>query len=405
MTAMRRIHSELAKKFLFCTFFIIIFCKIFFFSWDVDWYSKYRIFSVPALTYPGGDFRTIQVTAFCASQGFPYFGKNKCIKKAEIVKRIYPTANVPEFNYPSIWPRIYEIFSNYTEKFFIKFWELNATLLVTSTLLLSLKYNFYLLPLVLFNPVTLLAVERGNIDATAFFLTFTPLLLLNKNSEKLHGFFFGLATAAKVFPIFGYLALINPRKSLTRNKFLFGALLSAPISLYSSSEIIHMVDGASKGFSGAYGLTSINHAPYFRDHPMVSIVFIFAYLIISWIVIYKIQKIEKLTKNIDDQISSMTAKNLLVLKTSLLIFICTFITFDNWAYRTIFLMPSLLILSKQKSIIEKIMFWNIFLIFWLPIIRYGWILQNLACYTLAISSALLLIRIFKVENFLNKNTT
>jgi hypothetical protein len=400
---MCRMHSELAKKILFCTFFIIIFCKIFFFSWNVDWNLKYRNFSVPALTYPGGDSRNIQVTAFCASLGFPYFGKNACMKKAEIVKRIYPRANVPDFNYPSIWPRIYEIFSNYTETFFIKFWEFNAALLAVSTLFLSLKYNFYLLPLVLFNPVTLLAVERGSIDATAFFLTFVPLLFLNKNSEKLHGFFFGLATAAKVFPVFGYLALINFRKSFTRNGFLFGALFSAPISLYSLSEVIHMIGGTSKGFSGAYGLTSINHAPYFRDHPTASMVFIFAYLVISSTVIYKIQKTEKLTKDIDDQISSMKAKNLLVLKTSLAIFICTFITFDNWAYRTIFLMPTFLILSKQKSIVEKIMFWNIFLIFWLPIIRYGWILQNLACYTLAILSAFLFIRILKVEIFLSEN--
>lgn len=69
------------RKYLFCAFFIIIFFKMFLFSWDIPWQPKYQLFSVPAFAYPGGDARNIQMAAHCAREGFPYFGENDCLKK------------------------------------------------------------------------------------------------------------------------------------------------------------------------------------------------------------------------------------------------------------------------------------------------------------------------------------
>jgi hypothetical protein len=56
-------------KVLYCSFFVLLFTKIFWLSEDVDWKTKFVVFSVPALTYPGGDLRNIQVSAYCKKQG------------------------------------------------------------------------------------------------------------------------------------------------------------------------------------------------------------------------------------------------------------------------------------------------------------------------------------------------
>ena len=385
-------------KISFCVFFIIIFSKIFFFSPTIDWQSKYNVFSVPAFTWPGGDARNIQVSAYCASQGYSYFGKNECMEKAEIVKSQYPDAVVPVFNYPSVWPRIYSVFADNTEKFFMNFWALNATLMVVGVLLFSVKYNYVLLPFILFSPITLLTMERGNIDAATFFLTFIPLLMLHAESKKFHGFFIGIATAAKIYPIFGYLALISFRKSFVQNSFIFGALISAPVALYSLSEVRYMLDATTIGFSKAYGLTSVTTLPYVSNHPWVAAALILCYLIIALAVIVKFLRNELFKKNTDDQISRLQLKDLIILKVSLIIFIGTFFVFTNWSYRLIFLIPALLILSRQKSGAGKLVFWNIFAIFWLPVIPQGWYLQNIACYILNILSIFFLIRIYKVES-------
>jgi hypothetical protein len=345
------------------------------------------------------------MTAFCTKQGFAYFGKNECVEKAEIVKNHYPEAFVPVFNYPSVWPRIYGLFADNTEQFFKKFWALNTTLLVIGTLLLSLKYNYLLFPFVLFNPITLLTIERGNIEASTFFLTFVPLLLLPQGSKWLQGFFLGIATAAKVFPLFGYLSLISPRKPFVQKGLIFGALLSAPIALYSLSEIRHMADGTTKGFGVAYGLASINYGPYIINHPRMATALMLAYVVASLTLITVLLRRESLTKSTDSEILLLQAKDLILLKASLIIFVCTFLVFTNWAYRLIFLIPAFFILSNQKSVACKIAFWNIFAIFWFPIIPYGWNFQNLACYTLAISGIFLLIRIFRVESVLQKSST
>src|ERR1041385_8378496 len=150
-----QLRAEGAKSLLFVAFAFAVFVKMFIASTDVPWQSKYRLFGVPAFTYPGGDARNIQVTAHCGREGVPYFGDTECLRNAELVHRYYPDAHVPPLNYPSLWPRTYSLFRDDSEDFFMLFWTCNAILLATAIALLCIRYNSRLFPLVLFSPVTL----------------------------------------------------------------------------------------------------------------------------------------------------------------------------------------------------------------------------------------------------------
>lgn len=151
----------------FCT--ILIALHTLFFPSQKSWGERYEPFNVPAFTYPGGDARNIQVSAHCARSGFDYFGENDCLKNAHIVKAVHPEANVPPLNYPSIWPKLYALFSDDSEKFFIWFWSINALLLIAAVIILCAKYKPLYLPILIGSPISMLAIERGNNDGIVFF--------------------------------------------------------------------------------------------------------------------------------------------------------------------------------------------------------------------------------------------
>lgn len=386
------------KRLFYCSFFLIIFYQIFVASWGVDWRTKFSVFAVPAFTYPGGDARNIQVSAHCHRKGFEYYGRNECLAESAIVKGVYPEANVPVLNYPSVWPKLYGIFENDSERFFKFFWAINAGLLVIGILALSFKYNYYIAPFLLFNPITLLTIERGNIDAATFFFTFFPLIFLR--SERWIGLFLGLATALKVFPLFGFLAFFRLRRKFYPLGVIFGLLVVSLPVIYTLLDVPHMIDGTSKGFAVAYGLTSIFQTKLFESQRLLAYILVIFFLLIILAALIFSQRIPKIKLSAHEFLLDLDQNKILILSVSLCIFLGTFFVFTNWSYRLIFLIPAIIISSGSSKVFGRLMFAIIFLIMWSPIfpkipfLPHGWVLQNLLCYVLTLPASLLMFEIF-----------
>jgi hypothetical protein len=383
------------KSFLYCFFFIIVFTKMFYVNWDTDWKAKFFVFSVPAMSYPGGDARNIQASAFCSKLGHEFFGENQCIDDGALLKQLYPQASVPSLNYPSIWPRAYALFNDNSEQFFKFFWILNSILLVIAIFILSMKFNYILMPFLLFNPITLLTIERGNIDAIVFFFTFIPIIFLN--SSKLIGFFLGFASSLKIFPLFGYLSFFDLKKPSYPVGILIGSIFIAPLLIFSISEVQEIINSTSKGFSVSYGLISIMHANLFFNNEILVYFILIAFIILCGFILIFLNRYKPIQDGLCVFIDQLDKKALTLLSMSVYIYLGTFLVFTNWAYRLIFLIPVLLIVSEKKSMLEKIIFWNIFSIFWIPILPYGWILMNLLCYLLFIPISFLLMSLIKAQ--------
>lgn len=242
------IDGRVIKKTLFCLVVITIFLRMFVFSWDMPWREKYQLFSVPAFSYPGGDSRNIQVQAFCEGSDSLPQSRDECIRLAKPVKDHFPDAVVPAMNYPSHWVKIYSFLGgdDYSERIFRVFWSVNALLLVFAILIYCFRYNYFALPVFLFSPITLLAVERGNTDAATFFVVFVPLLFF-ASSGFIQGLFLGLASSLKIYPVFGYVAFIRRRWGVVDKGVVLGFLVAAPLMIVSALEIPRILAGTSGG--------------------------------------------------------------------------------------------------------------------------------------------------------------
>lgn len=372
-----------------------IFAALFLFSWHSGWEARYQRFGVPTVPYPGADSRTIQVAAYCASRGFSYIAPNDCSKRAEIVVSIYPEAVVPLLNYPSLWPRFYGLFGDYSESFYRLFWIANALLFVGAVALLSWRYSALAFPLAIFSPVALLAVERGNIDASVFFVTFAPMALLPLRAKRSLGFFLGLATALKLYPVFSLAALVHRRKPWVDWRLGVGLALAAPLIFLSVREMPEMVARTPQAFSTAYGLMSARFAPHLGPYADWSYAAILLYAVIWLFAVIRVP--DRLRQRADflDDMKRMDERATGITLVSLCIFLGTFMVFTNWAYRLIFLIPAFIVLAgRLRSPISKAICANILFIWWIPILPHGWFFENLGCYSLALLSSVFAIAVW-----------
>lgn len=374
------------------------FALLFLVSWDGNWAAKYQRWSVPAFSYPGGDARNIQVAADCARQGYALFGENPCLARAAVVKAIYPEAVVPELNYPSIWPHVYGWFGDSSERFFHWFWVFNACALVLGLVVLAMRYQVVLLPWLVFSPISLLAIERGNIDAIVFAVTFLPVLLLDVKAawwrDVLKGFFLGLSSALKVFPVFGFLAALGRHRPFVSWGVMAGGLCAAPLLWHSLQEVHHFVAGTSKGFEIAYGLSSLRYEPHFGDHPRLALLAMSAYVLLAVVCLVLSLRRADWVHEADTQLQTLDARARWVLKVSLAIYLATFFLTTSWAYRLIFLMPALVVLSSLRGGGARLLTVMGLAMLWLPMLPFGWMLQNLACYALTLPALFVAVRLF-----------
>jgi hypothetical protein len=361
-------------------------------SEKTNWAQKYELFQVPANSCPGGDLRNIQATAYCSKAGWGFFDAVNSSHYHDLCnEKTQPGIQVPVLNYPSWWVMVYQIFQDYSEQFFMKAWYFNAGMLFVTIAALCYSWNYAMMPLVIFSPISLLAIERGNIDATVFSITFLPLVI-SSVPGVLRSFCIGIAASLKIFPIFGYLAFIKIKKPYYLKGAVMGLLLSAPFVIHSFTEIPRLISGTSLGCSCSYGLTSITHANHFQDKSSYAYLIIAIYLISWGSAFMLVSKNHSAMRHLDEDIKMLDDQKMTSLLVSGSIFLGTFIVFSNWAYRLIFLIPAFLVLSKFKSIIGKATFINILFIFWSAYLYKGWEITNLACYSLAILLSIIIIR-------------
>jgi hypothetical protein len=384
-----RLSNPIVRKLLLCTFVTALFAKLFLIPAilpphpKTTWPILYDLFHVPAFPYPGADARNIQIVAYCAKQGYPYYGQNVCLDAAAPAKTVYPEAYSPVLNYPAIWPILYGLFDNYSEIFFMRFWLLNASLLVAAFVVLSVKYNYRALPLFLFSPISLLAIERGNIDASTFFVTFVPLLAFS-SSRSLQSFFIGLASALKVFPILGYVAFIRRRPPFLAKEVLLGAVLATPLIILAFWNIGAMLAGTSRGFSISYGLTSLLNAPAFVDGRFEGQLIIALFVALFIAIMVTILRHHGFRQMLRRTLDPLEKTDLIVLLVSASIFLLTFFLFTSWAYRLIFVAPVFFVLSSTSSPFTDLVKAGLLVLFWIPIVPLGWTASNLLCYPLVL---------------------
>ena len=377
------------RKLIFCAFVTVIFLRFFLVTSpnagfpEVAMADRYLIFNVMPLAYPGHDARNIQVSAYCADQGFAFFGNNACMQDAAPVRAIHQPVHVPVLNYPSLWPRAYRLFHDYSETFFMRFWLLNASLLIAGFFILSMKYNAGALALFLFSPISLLAIERGNIDAATFFTTFAPLILFS-TSTKLQSFFLGVAATMKIFPICGYAAFIGRAPPFLKKEAIFGAIAVTPFLLLSLSEMPAMIRGTDQGFSASFGLLSPLKLQFFADRKVLAAVLLGAFVAVSaasLIVVWRKKGLRDYVRNYFDRFET---NDLVVLLVSASIFLGVFFLFVSWSYRLIFVAPVLFSLSKTPGMPGTAIRAMILALFWVPLFPTGWEISNLLCFPLAL---------------------
>ncbi len=375
------IESLQVKKILYLSFFFLIFFQIFINNTFDNWHDKYHTFKVPVYSFPGADSRNIQKAAYCHSKGYDYYTDEKCFKSTTLVPETYPhnTKPQPRYNYPPIVAKSYEFFNDYSEEFFQKFWIFNMLLLLMTILIYSYKINYLLFPFIIFSPITLLEIERANIDGLTFSILFLPLVLTS--SVFLHTFFLAIVTSIKIFPAVGFLSLYR-KKTKDIKKKIFAILLATPLIISSALHIQEYIKCTQYGFNISFGLFSLKHAVPFHNHLFLSYFTIAMYLFFLLLVVIFISKNTYFAKPLAENIKQMEQKYLNILLVSLLIYIFVFLIFTNWGYRFIFLIPVFLILSNFKDMISRISFGLIFITFWIPFIPNGWMYFNIMNYIL-----------------------
>lgn len=352
--------------------------KIFIFSDTGNWQKKYNQFSVPANSYPGGDSRNIQLSAYCKVKHNHTKIYKDCYKAATPIVEVYPLASVPSYNYPDLWATAYGVFNNFSEDFFMTFWRINALAIIITLFFLALRTTPAFFAIAALSPVTLLTIERGNVDAITFFILYAPILLTNK-ANILNGFFILLATSVKIFPIFALPVYFLRRFKKKRKSLFFGFLVASPLLLWSFKDILTLTENTSSGFKVAYGFFSLMNAPFLRDNHWIALLVLSLFLLGMAFFVFH-EKIQRQYNDVVYEISNLDERNSFLFYSSIFIFGLTFIFFTSWSYRLIFLFPAMFVLTNCSSKVSNIILCVMILVFWSPVL--GWNLQNLMCYVL-----------------------
>jgi hypothetical protein len=307
-----------------------------------------------------------------------YYTPNACYRAAEPITSVHPNAIVPPFNYPSLWVEFYKLFGDSSEQLFIRLWQANAVALIAMIGLLALKYNALLFPVIVFSPVTLLAIERGNTDAILFMIVFAPLL---QPSRIVQGFFLGLAGALKIYPLFALagLALASPgRKAMAA--VAIGLVAASPLIVPSLGELTHIRGNTPRAFDIAYGLTSFFQHPALANKGIRAPAALLLYCAIAGWSLFSMLRNRQRVSDVSRHLAGMTEADRALLLTSLAIFALSFLTFVNFAYRFVFIIPAVFLLSRWHFGFGHFTFGVLLLALAGPYLPSGWRFFNYACY-------------------------
>jgi hypothetical protein len=356
---------------------LVIFAKLMGGHAGLPLVDRFSLLSVPAMSAPFGDMRNIQAAAACLEQSRPIYGDSACVRLAAGARSIYPQIQVPPLNYPPIWVRLYGWLDDQSESYLLLCGWINAAALILTLMLMCLRWSPLLFPVFLFSPPVMLCIERGNVDGITFAATMLPLMLLR--SPLIRGVGLGIAAGLKVFPVFALLAVGFVTSRSVRWLLCLGGLTGLGLLYESWLALPSYIGQASGGFDAAYGLGSWRYATWLVGHPSWVLAIQATFLSLAALVAWRAWRVG-VVDQLAHEAQRLEEPARAVLAASLAIFMATFIFSASWAYRIVYLMPALLILSTLLSQSSKRLVAVGLFLFWVPLLGVGWRYFNvLAC--------------------------
>lgn len=357
------------KRFLLVLLTVTLFVKMFVMDGKVPWQQKFELFSVPAQSVPYGDLRNVQTAVYCQRRGFGLYGANACNTQSLPARAIYPDAHVPMLNYPPIWGRLYAWFDDGSERHFLFWGRLNACLLLAAIIWLTYRRNVLLAPLLLFSPPVLLCVERGNIDGMTFAVLFVGVSLLARWPFG-RGLVLMAAAGMKLFPVLAVGAWLDGR---SRNKlFVSGLLLGSLMLIEPLTVLTAMLEGTAGGFYHAFGLWCFQYVPFLQSHPAAH------YALLTLIVVAMAGLARHWGTRWGREVGFVSEAKTIgyadisLCLASLIVFVGSYLLFFNWAYRIIFLLPAVIVLSRVEQAWARGFCLLALLVLWSPVFSVLW---------------------------------
>lgn len=361
-----------------------IFLKMFVLKNALPWQQRFALFSVPAQTFPYGDFRNVQTAAYCQELGYEIYGGNPCQASGLPSSKIYDDINVPLLNYPPIWVQAYSAGGRSDDEgYFIKWGQVNSILLMLTLLLICFRRNHLLLPLMLFSPPVLLCVERGNTDGATFSLLFLGLMAARRPFFRALVIMVG--AALKLFPLVALIVYIC-RSGI--RAYVCGVLAGALLLIPALVNLPGMLADTPAAFEVSFGLWNFKYAPFAGKHPWLPYAIQFVVLLG---LVGGILGSRRWAASHMAALRSIGAQDIGLCLVSLVIFLGAYLFFFNWAYRLIFVLPSVVVLSRVKVSWIRVYCLLAFIVIWLPVYGLGWKYLNYAVTVLACGAAFLVL--------------
>lgn len=375
------VRAELVKRFFLISLTTILFIKMFVLDSKVPWQQRFELFSVPAQVMPFGDFRNVQTAAYCQKRGYPIYGTNACNVQGLPVREIYPDAHTSVLNYPPVWVRLYAWLDDGSERYFLLWGRLNACLLLVTIIWLTYRRNALLAPLMLFSPPVLLCVERGNIDATTFAALFLGLSF-SAQRPFWRGVVLMVAAGLKLFPLLAVGAWLERRalnKAFGIGLLLGGLALIEPLALTST-----LVGGTSSGFYHAFGLWCFRYVSFFQAHPIANIALLLLIMATMGASAFFWGTRWGRDEAFARESAAIGYADLSLCLASLMIFVGTYLLFFNWAYRIIFVLPAVIVLSRSSQNWARCFCLLALALLWSPVFSMLWRYFDVGATVLAI---------------------
>jgi hypothetical protein len=331
-------------RFLVSISLIIYFSLIFSSSLVTEYDDLWNSLGVPAMTQPFGDLRVITSGWECHRLGYDVIVENPC----------NPWPSYKEANYPRIWmaPVALGLDQSHT----ISIGILLSLLFYIMVFAIIEQPNFseaIIYSIILCSPAVMLGVERANNDLVIFIILAFSVMLLNSQNIFVRLISYAailFASILKFYPIFTLVVVFKEKK---KRQLMIGFLLLAIFSIYVfvTLEDIRLIRAAtpqvnywSYGSRIIFNMFSEHLAKIFKtiDFEETKFYGYLSYLdsaTLTRIVILGSMLFLTLVKSNDavTYLPSSSHKFLDSFRLGASIYIGTFVLWNNWAYRLIFL--------------------------------------------------------------------
>jgi hypothetical protein len=329
---------------------LIVIALIWFFSWVIFGLVNYQKDLQRELNVPTGypitflDLRSLTSAWDCKNKSIDVYEGNPC------------DVHGRPFNYPRVllFPRYLGLGERHTNILGI---TLVVAFLLSFLMLLIEKISYkqaFLYILALISPVTLLAIERGNIDMIVFALLALAVYLIRKHKDSWGYVLIFVATVIKIFPIFAFGAAVKYFKKKKYIAPIVFAVLSVLYFIITYKDLVRLNNNTPKDTDTSYGskvifmiykdiVSGLTFLPEIVRNNLYLVAIALAGLIA--LIIYFVNKKNDLYISEQYQIDAFRIGSL--------IYLGTFFLGNNFDYRLIFLifcLPQLVLWAKAKTL-------------------------------------------------------